>query len=531
MTSALRILLVSVILAGAATAQAETTFPIANTSRLEQSSGAAFDGSNFLVDVADKPWADPNNNSQTISAQLVSKTGALVGSRISTGATGGGAMIAFDGTNYLLVYEAITHDTVAGQFVNPSGALVGSQFNILTATNRMLGFPSGVIFDGANYFVVWKSNSTTDNSDTADIFGQFITPGGAKLGSVIAISTAVQKQKFPVIAYDGANILAAWTDGRNQSACYTDGAGTHCYESDIYGQLITKSGVSTAGNLSGNNFLISAGTLPRDNPINIAFGGTNYLVTFTEETTLPNACLSAGCNWEAYGILVSKAGASIGSKFVIGNATTNLKFLPAPVYLGTKYLITWTNGYGTTSASVRGQYVTTSGTLDGSEFTLFSPSSTGAVPFFGRVYTGGGVNLAVSNWGIPDPTDPTDMDIYTSTDVMGSFITLSDVDTASPSVPIGVSATAASSTQVNLSWTASTDNIGVTGYQVYRNSALVGNPAVTTYSDTGLSASISYSYTVAACDAANNCSAQSSAVAATTLSSVATLSLVSGWNL
>ena len=91
-------------------------------------------------------------------------------------------------------------------------------------------------------------------------------------------------------------------------------------------------------------------------------------------------------------------------------------------------------------------------------------------------------------------------------------------DTTSPTVPTGLSATPISSTQINLSWTASTDNVGVTGYKVYRGGALVGSPATTSYSDTGLTASTSYSYTLAACDAANNCSAQSNPVSATTMS-------------
>jgi hypothetical protein len=91
-------------------------------------------------------------------------------------------------------------------------------------------------------------------------------------------------------------------------------------------------------------------------------------------------------------------------------------------------------------------------------------------------------------------------------------------DTTLPTVPTGLTATPISSAQINLSWTASTDNVGVSGYKVYRGGVLVGNPATTTYSDIGLTALTSYSYTLAACDAANNCSAQSNPVSATTMS-------------
>jgi len=92
---------------------------------------------------------------------------------------------------------------------------------------------------------------------------------------------------------------------------------------------------------------------------------------------------------------------------------------------------------------------------------------------------------------------------------------------APPSVPANLKATAVSSSQINLSWSASTDSAGsVAGYVVYRNSSQVATvTAGTTYSDTGLSASTSYSYTVAAYDGAGNHSATSSAASATTLPS------------
>ncbi|MDX6343577.1 MAG: hypothetical protein QOH87_3715 [Trebonia sp.] len=88
------------------------------------------------------------------------------------------------------------------------------------------------------------------------------------------------------------------------------------------------------------------------------------------------------------------------------------------------------------------------------------------------------------------------------------------VDTTAPSVPTGLRATAGNS-QVALSWTASTDNVGVTGYRVYRNGALVASPSGTSYTDTGLTDGTAYSYTVAAVDAATNTSAQAGAVSVT----------------
>jgi len=89
-------------------------------------------------------------------------------------------------------------------------------------------------------------------------------------------------------------------------------------------------------------------------------------------------------------------------------------------------------------------------------------------------------------------------------------------DTTRPSTPTGVAAAAAGSTAINLSWNPATDNVGVTGYVVNRNGTQVGTPVTTSYSDTGLSTGTTYSYTVAARDAAGNNSFLSSSANATT---------------
>src|SRR5207248_1650650 len=89
-------------------------------------------------------------------------------------------------------------------------------------------------------------------------------------------------------------------------------------------------------------------------------------------------------------------------------------------------------------------------------------------------------------------------------------------DTTPPSVPTGLRATAVSSSQIHLSWTASSDNVGVSGYRVYRNGTQIATTSATSFANTGLSPSTTYSYTVAAYDAAGNLSAQSSSASATT---------------
>lgn len=91
-------------------------------------------------------------------------------------------------------------------------------------------------------------------------------------------------------------------------------------------------------------------------------------------------------------------------------------------------------------------------------------------------------------------------------------------DTQAPSAPTNLSASGTTLTSTNLSWTASTDNVGVTGYDVYVDGNLDGSTASTNYTVTGLSASTSYNMYVRAKDAAGNVSSQSNTVTVTTQS-------------
>ncbi|MEV8634163.1 carbohydrate-binding protein [Streptosporangium sp. NPDC051023] len=89
-------------------------------------------------------------------------------------------------------------------------------------------------------------------------------------------------------------------------------------------------------------------------------------------------------------------------------------------------------------------------------------------------------------------------------------------DPTPPSVPGNLRVTATTSSSISLAWDASTDNVGVTGYEVYRGTTLVTTATGTSYTDSGLAASTSYTYTVRARDAAGNRSEASAPVTGTT---------------
>jgi chitinase len=89
-------------------------------------------------------------------------------------------------------------------------------------------------------------------------------------------------------------------------------------------------------------------------------------------------------------------------------------------------------------------------------------------------------------------------------------------DTQAPTAPTNLRVTSVTSSSVALAWGASTDNVGVTGYDVLRNSATVGTATGTSFTVTGLAANTSYSFVVRARDAAGNLSAASNSATAMT---------------
>lgn len=103
-------------------------------------------------------------------------------------------------------------------------------------------------------------------------------------------------------------------------------------------------------------------------------------------------------------------------------------------------------------------------------------------------------------------------------------------DTTAPTAPSSLTSSGTTTTSTNLSWTAATDNVGVTGYDVYRDGSMIASVATTSYTATGLTPSTTYSFTVRAKDAAGNISTASNAVSVTTLANSVTYCASQGNN-
>jgi hypothetical protein len=125
--------------------------------------------------------------------------------------------VAFDGTNYLVVWQ----DERAGKWYDIYGARVGTDGGVLDPDGIVISdagwsqkYPD-VAFDGSNYLVVWYDKR---EGLTNDIYGARLSTDGSVLeSSGIPISTAADHQTGPAVAFDGLDYLVAWKDHRNGS--------------------------------------------------------------------------------------------------------------------------------------------------------------------------------------------------------------------------------------------------------------------------------------------------------------------------
>lgn len=313
--------------------------------------------------------------------------------------------MAFDGTNYLMVWlnqpgqDTTGPEEVYGQFINTSGSVVGTPFPInQTVTENILGLAYG----GGNYLVVYTKEVNPTTADSV-VYGRTVSPTGT-VGNEIQISTGYGDFGVNSVAFDGTNFLVVWADDSND------------YE--VKGRFVSPLGIL------GTEFSINASTYPSDNPLTVAFDGTNYLVVWTDQVGVSG-------EWDIFGQLVSPSGTLVGS--VISISTANGQQLgPSIAFDGTNYLVVWTDmrndanknwvcdSNEETCWDIYGQYVSTSGTLSGSEFVINNDAGNQ----LGFVTYGGGKYLVIINDGVT-PDDPAVTDAYgiVSKNVYGVFVT------------------------------------------------------------------------------------------------------------
>jgi len=175
------------------------------------------------------------------------------------------------------------------------------------------------------------------------------------------------------------------------------------------------------------------------------------------------------------------------------------------------------NASGITSSSITLQWTASTDNVGVTEYVIYQGTAT--------VGSVSGSTLTFTHTGLtPDTTysysvkakDAAGNVSPSSNTISVKTNAVSGPDTQAPSTPANVTVTGVTSSSVSLSWTASTDNVGVTGYDVYQGTNLALSVTGTSATISGLSAGTAYTFKVAAKDAAGNVSPQSTAVSVTT---------------
>src|SRR5499426_4124914 len=165
----------------------------------------------------------------------------------------------------------------------------------------------------------------------------------------------------------------------------------------------------------------------------------------------------------------------------------------------TSVSLTWTAS--TDNFGVTGYRIFDGATQVGTSATT-SFTATGLAPSSPHTYTARAVDAAMN---VSDPSNS--VTVTTDPPI---------IDPTPPTAPTSLTVASKTSTTVSLSWTASTDNVGVTGYRIFDGATQVGTSATTSFTATGLAPSSPHTYTVRAVDAAMNVSDPSNSVTVTT---------------
>ena len=283
-----------------------------------------FDGTNFLV-----VWQDNRTASFYIYASRVTPAGVILdpaGIPVSITHSGQHPAVAFDGANYLVVWDSYD---IYGARVTPGGSVLDTTgIEISTATGEQC-YPA-VAFSGSDYLVVWEDYRTG-----CDVYGARVTPEGeVRDSSGIPISVAADDQWSPAVAFGDTGYLVVWTDCRSGSY-------------DIYGARVSADGSV----LDTSGISISAATGARDHP-DVAYDGTNFLAVWADGRS----------GVDIYGSRVTQAGTVLDPAGIAVSTATGSQYDPVVTYDGANYLVAWEDAR-TGSYDICGARVTPGGAV------------------------------------------------------------------------------------------------------------------------------------------------------------------------
>ena len=467
--------------------------------------GTVFSGSNFTVTAA------------TPSITSFTPTSGPVGTVITvTGTNLSGATLGWVGTAHDATATNVSSTTV--QITVPADAATG-------ADQLGLVYSSGTVLSATNFTVTAAAAPTISS----------FTPASGPVGTVITV----------IGTNLGGSTTTAWVGSAHDAslANVSSTSVTISVPSDAPVASDQLSIIAPGGQVwSGQNFTVTAAAAPTITSFTPASGPVGTVITVTGtnlsgatttawvgaahdaaltnvSSTSVNVTVPADAPVSADQLTVFTAGGTAfsGSNFTVtasSQGPTAPSGLTATAASSSQINLSWTAS--TDPAGVTGYLIQR---CQGASCSNFAQIASVA----GTVTTYSNTSLAAStsySYRVQATDAAANLSAFSGT---ATTSTPSGSDTAPPTAPTGLTATAASTSQINLGWMASTDNVGVTGYRVERcvgtgcsGFAQIATSTTTSYPDPNLTAGTSYSYRVRATDAAGNLSGYSSVVSTPT---------------
>jgi Secretion system C-terminal sorting domain len=286
----------------------------------------AFNGTSYLA-----VWGDNRNaGSSVLMGSFIDQNGNVLNPAgkllLESPGNKNEPVVIFDGSNFFIVWrdDKNGEDDIYGARFSSGGDLIGDEILISSAGGEEWG--AEVTFDGTNYFVVWIDY----RNGGADIYGARINQSGNLLDpNGIAICNAANDQEYPRVSAGASSFLVVWADYRIDSA------------GDYYGGRVGFDGMV----LDPNGFIIQDG--PDDNYFgDVEYDGTNWLVVWSQYPDLKGTRInSSGSVLDPGGLILAPPSCNA--------------FYCSLEFDGTNYLVTW----DTFEDDVRAARISTSATL------------------------------------------------------------------------------------------------------------------------------------------------------------------------
>jgi hypothetical protein len=314
----------------------DTTATYKPAPNVQEFASIAFDGTNYLV-----VWQDYRNGNYDIYGARVSPSGKILdrdGIAISVAPAyqwQEHPSVVFDGTNYLVVWNHSVSGNVYGARVSMDGTVLDTNAIAISNSGQIYTHePPSVVFGNTYYLVVWQDFRNSN----WDIYGARVSQLGIVIDiDGIAISTTSEEQSFPFVSFDGTNYLVVWTDFRTGSY-------------DIYGARVAQTGTV----IDPNGFAIST-SIGAQQDAAVAFDGTNFLITWQDTRN------GSGI-YDIYGVRIDQSGTILDSADIAISLAWEDQKKPSLTWNGTQYFVVWQDERNTENdIDVYGTPIDTSG--------------------------------------------------------------------------------------------------------------------------------------------------------------------------